>query len=33
MIPVLEVAPMVPGFPKESWMSKRIVDSLIGEYL
>ena len=33
MIPVLEVAPMVPSFSKESWTSKRIVDSLIKKYL
>ena len=32
MIPVLEVAPMVPIFLKESWASKSIVDSLIGKY-
>ena len=34
MIPVLEVlAPLVPSFSKESWTSKRIVDSLIEKYL
>ena len=33
MIPVLEVAPMVPSFSKESQTSKRIVDSLIEKYL
>ena len=33
VIPVLEVAPMVPSFSKESWASKRIVDSLIEKYL
>ena len=29
MCPVLEVAPMVPSFSKESRTSKKIVDSLI----
>ena len=33
MIPVLEVAPMVPSFSKESCIPKKIADSLIEKYL